>query len=129
MRLLNCYFHGCIYSGVPGIIHGIDVDTSYFTGNYAPRCSMQAACVEKSEFSLRKHIHEMSRVMGKPTMWFPNRSDTNQPVQYLTENGYKHEISYLGSSTIRVAKTKVLISFTVTDLRLCFRIGKFLVFP
>ena len=23
----------------------------------------------------------MSRLVGKPTMWFPNRSDTNQPVQ------------------------------------------------
>ena len=24
---------------------------------------------------------QMSRLVGKPTMWFPNRSDTNQPVQ------------------------------------------------
>ena len=23
----------------------------------------------------------MSRLVGKPTMWFPNNSDTNQPVQ------------------------------------------------
>ena len=23
----------------------------------------------------------MSRLVGKPTMWFPNRSDTNRPVQ------------------------------------------------
>ena len=23
----------------------------------------------------------MSHLVGKPTMWFPNRSDTNQPVQ------------------------------------------------
>ena len=23
----------------------------------------------------------MIRLMGKPTMWFPNRSDTNRPVQ------------------------------------------------
>ena len=23
----------------------------------------------------------MSRLLGKPTMWFPNRSDTNRPVQ------------------------------------------------
>ena len=33
-------------SGVPGIIHGVDVDTSYFTGNFAPRFSMQAACLD-----------------------------------------------------------------------------------
>ena len=24
---------------------------------------------------------KMSRLVGKPTMWFPNRSDTNRPVQ------------------------------------------------
>ncbi|XP_017311697.1 allantoicase [Ictalurus punctatus] len=32
--------------GVPGVIHGIDVDTSFFTGNYAPSVSIQAACLE-----------------------------------------------------------------------------------
>ena len=26
-------------------------------------------------------ISKMSRLVGKPTMWFPNRSDTNRPVQ------------------------------------------------
>ena len=26
-------------------------------------------------------VYKMSRLVGKPTMWFPNRSDTNQPVQ------------------------------------------------
>ena len=26
-------------------------------------------------------IFYMSRLVGKPTMWFPNRSDTNRPVQ------------------------------------------------
>lgn len=31
--------------GVPGIIHGFDVDTSFFTGNYAPYASIQAACL------------------------------------------------------------------------------------
>ena len=37
-----------IFPGVPGVIHGIDVDTSYFTGNHAPRCSIQAVCLETS---------------------------------------------------------------------------------
>jgi len=31
--------------GVPGIIEGLDIDTSYFTGNYPPRVSVQAACL------------------------------------------------------------------------------------
>ena len=25
--------------------------------------------------------HQMSRLVGKPTMWFSNRSDTNRPAQ------------------------------------------------
>ncbi|XP_045188787.2 allantoicase-like [Mercenaria mercenaria] len=41
-----------IQLGVPGVISGIDVDTSYFTGNYAPRSSVQAANLTKS-FSKR----------------------------------------------------------------------------
>jgi len=28
--------------GVPGIIHGIDIDTSHFTGNYPPHASLEA---------------------------------------------------------------------------------------
>uniref|UniRef100_A0A6Q2YG66 Allantoate amidinohydrolase n=1 Tax=Esox lucius TaxID=8010 RepID=A0A6Q2YG66_ESOLU len=32
-----------IQLGVPGIIHGLDVDTSFFTGNYSPFVSVQAA--------------------------------------------------------------------------------------
>ena len=27
------------------------------------------------------HLHKMSHLVEKPTMWFPNRSDTNRPVQ------------------------------------------------
>eukprot|EP00105_Crassostrea_gigas_P043017 XP_019927165.1 PREDICTED: allantoicase-like isoform X1 [Crassostrea gigas] len=34
--------------GVPGIISGIDVDTSYFTGNYSPQVSIQAAVLSKA---------------------------------------------------------------------------------
>ncbi|XP_043926417.1 probable allantoicase [Protopterus annectens] len=38
-----------IQLGVPGIIHGFDIDTSYFTGNYAPRISVQAACLNQEK--------------------------------------------------------------------------------
>ncbi|TRY96415.1 hypothetical protein DNTS_033284 [Danionella cerebrum] len=33
--------------GVAGIIHGFDLDTSFFTGNYAPFASIQAACLDQ----------------------------------------------------------------------------------
>ncbi|MBN3281130.1 ALLC Allantoicase, partial [Polyodon spathula] len=36
-----------IQLGVPGVIHGFDVDTSFFTGNYAPSISIQAACLSQ----------------------------------------------------------------------------------
>ena len=32
--------------GVPGVVHGVVVDTSYFTGNYPPHVSVEAAAVE-----------------------------------------------------------------------------------
>ena len=31
--------------------------------------------------SSRIVLFHLSRLVGKPTMWFPNRSDTNRPVQ------------------------------------------------
>ena len=34
------------FVGVPGMIVGVDVDTSFFTGNYTPQVSIQAACIE-----------------------------------------------------------------------------------
>ncbi|KAG5462900.1 MAG: Allantoicase repeat-domain-containing protein, partial [Olpidium bornovanus] len=35
--------------GLSGTIEGIEVDTAYFTGNNAPRVSVQAACLEPGE--------------------------------------------------------------------------------
>lgn len=35
--------------GIPGIIKGLDIDTSYFTGNYPPRVSVQAACLPEGK--------------------------------------------------------------------------------
>jgi allantoicase len=32
--------------GLPGVVHGVVVDTSYFTGNYPPFCWVDAAAVE-----------------------------------------------------------------------------------
>ena len=42
------FFNVCLlyFVGVPGMIVGVDVDTSFFTGNYTPQVSIQAACIE-----------------------------------------------------------------------------------
>ena len=71
--------------------------------------------------------------MGKPTMWFPNRSDTNRPVQaqkrarslnfriYVEEELYYRSSENKGSDQLR--------GYREADLRLCFRLCRFLVFP
>ncbi|XP_025071995.1 probable allantoicase [Alligator sinensis] len=38
-----------IQLGVPGTIHGFEVNTSFFAGNCAPRISVQAACLKRVE--------------------------------------------------------------------------------
>ena len=58
----------------------------------------------------------MSHVRRKPKLWFPNRSDTNRAIQaQKTARGWKIWMT----CTIRVAKTKALISFAVTAKLIC----------
>ena len=38
--------HAVVRLGVAGIIHGVDIDTSHFTGNFPPAASIDAALVE-----------------------------------------------------------------------------------
>ena len=71
--------------------------------------------------------------MGNPTMWFPNRSDTNQAVQsqkmarslkfwdYLEKELYYPSSENKGADQLRGNRE--------ADLRLCFRLCRFLVFP
>ena len=40
-------------------------------------CTSTKATPERNKVT--HHFH-MSRLVGKPTMWFPTRSDTNRPV-------------------------------------------------
>ena len=66
-------------------------------------------------------IIELSRLVGKPTMWFPNRSDTNRPVQSQKMDREAGNFGFRKSRncTIHVAKTKALISFAVTAKLIC----------
>ena len=58
--------------------------------------------------------------MGKPTMWFPTRSNTNCPVPSQKQAGsLKFGFKKTGYCTICVAKTKTLISFAVTVKLIC----------
>ena len=66
-------------------------------------------------------------------MWFPNRFDTNRPVQaQKMARGWKSKFGFRKKRdcTIRVAKTKALISsYCEADLRLCLSLCRLLVFP
>ena len=77
-------------------------------------------------------LTEMSSFMRKPTMWFPNRSDTNRSVQaQKMARGWKlwfkkvEELYYpCGESN----GAYQLRSYCEADLRLCFCLCKMLVF-
>ena len=78
-------------------------------------------------------LHDLSRLVGKPTMLFPNRSDTNRPVQAqkrarsLKFRIYVEEELYYPSSENKGADQ--LRGYCEADLRLCFRLCRLLVFP
>ena len=61
----------------------------------------------------------MSHLVGKPTMWFPNGSDTNQAAE--VEDGLYYWFSEnKGADQLRGNRK--------ADLHLCFRICRLLVF-
>ena len=75
---------------------------------------------------------QMSRVMRKPTFWFPSRSDTNQGVQaQKMARGLKFGIKVVEGLYYPYSESKgadQLCGDREADLRLCFRICKTLVF-
>ena len=75
----------------------------------------------------------MSRLAGNPTMWFPNRSDSNRPVQAQKRArslefriSVEEELYYPGSENKGADQLR---GYREADLRLCFRLCRLLVFP
>ena len=71
--------------------------------------------------------------MGKPTMWFTNRSDTNRPVQVEKQarslkfwNQVEEELYYPSSENKGADQLR---GYREAALRLCFRLCRLLVFP
>ena len=78
---------------------------------------------------LESGTHNMSRLMGKPTMWFSNRSDTNwavQPQKKARSLEFRIEELYYPCSENKDADQ--LRGYREADLHLCFRICRLLVF-
>ena len=77
--------------------------------------------------------NHMSHLVGKPTMWFPNRSDTNRAVQaQKTARSLKFwskvekELYYLSSENKGADQLR---GYREANLRLCFCLCRLLVFP
>ena len=87
---------------------------------------------QPSPLVIQPRIH-MSRLVGKPTMWFSNRSDTNRAVQAQKSARslkfwiYKVEELYYPFSENKGADQ--LRGYREADLRLCLRLCRLLVFP
>ena len=89
-----------------------------------------------SPFSEKKKkfiLHEMSHLVEKPTMWFPNRSDINRSVQSQKRarslkfwSEVEEELYYPSSENKGADQLR---GYREADLRLCFRLGRLLVFP
>ena len=75
----------------------------------------------------------LSRLVGKPTMWFPVRSDTNRPVQAQKRaRSLKFRIKVEEELYYPRSENKgayQLRSYCEDDLCLCFRLCRLLVFP
>lgn len=64
--------HCILRLGQPGVIHGVDIDTRHFTGNYPPEASIEACVAEGdvpdataiwTELVARRHLHGDSQHM------------------------------------------------------------------
>ena len=53
-----------IQLGLPGSIRGFEVDTSFFTGNFAPRMSIQGATLTREQLA-EMDLPERTPDMGK----------------------------------------------------------------
>jgi allantoicase len=69
--------HAIIRLGVPGIVHGVAVDTSFFRGNFPPQVSVEAVSVdgypsaaELSQLDWRPLV-QRSPVTGDAGNWYP----------------------------------------------------------
>ena len=87
-------------------------------------CLFKVACN-----SIACTLLKLSRLMGKPTTWFPNRSDTNQAAQSQKQArslkfwNIVEEESYYPSSENKGADQ--LRGYREADLHLCFRLCRF----
>ena len=81
------YDYCIVQLGSPGIIHGFDIDTSHFTGNYPPAASIDA-CYSNEEIPAETadwvNIVPNSKLQGDSHLFMPVNFD--QPITHLRLN-------------------------------------------
>jgi allantoicase len=55
----------CVIRICPGIIYGLDIDTSYFTGNFAPLASLEACCTDRDPDDQTQWVELLERTVLK----------------------------------------------------------------
>ena len=76
--------------------------------------------LEISKIIPSTRIYRESRPVGKPTMWFPNRPDTNRPVQAQTQaRSLKFWIYKVEELHYPCSENEGVISFAVTAKLIC----------
>ena len=73
--------------GVPGVVHGVDIDTSFFTGNYPPEASIDA-CVSDEAVPAGEWLEILARtaLQGDAHHYLPVENDS--PWTHLRLNIY-----------------------------------------
>ena len=106
---------------------------SDFVGNLNCWFSHAKSQIDKdSEQPCRLAIKYLSRLVGKQTMWFTSRSDTNRAVQAQKQaRSLKFQIKKEEEVHYPCSENKgadQLRGYREADLRLCFRLCRLLVF-
>lgn len=73
--------HCIIKLGVPGVVHGVDIDTSFFTGNFPPQASIEA-CVSDDDVP----AGEWTEILGKTEL----RGDTHHYLNIENNSIWTH---------------------------------------
>ena len=77
------YDYCVIRLGIPGVVHGVDIDTSFFTGNYPPSASIDA-CV--SDATLPDDNVEWQELLATVEL----QGDAHHFLPVVNDNAYTH---------------------------------------
>ena len=83
------YDHAIVRLGVPGVIRAVDIDTTFFTGNYPPSASLQACfCAEGDPHSDSEWTEILPSVALQGDSQHLHELNSDQPWTHLRLNIY-----------------------------------------